>query len=93
MLNENNKKAIANIRELELTELNGILSNIFASSTNSSNTSNFKCEICKNFIAKNKTGLNNHLRICKLQNISEDNSVTSLWSVISESSNNLVNFS
>ena len=68
-INDNTKKIIDSIKELELGELNNILINTFANTK----IQNFKCEFCNIFIGSNNKALCNHKRYCKLKNIITEN--------------------
>ena len=63
LLNDNNRHAIACIKEMELSEINVMLSTLFASTK----IVNLKCEICDNYIGSNNKALTNHKRSCKLK--------------------------
>jgi formylmethanofuran dehydrogenase subunit E len=63
-INENNKNVISNIKEMEINDLNIILSSIFASTK----ITTYKCDICNNYTASNNKSLTNHKRMCKQKN-------------------------
>jgi len=60
-INDNAKKIIESIRELELNEINNILSNSFANTK----IITFKCDICNIYIGANNKSLSSHKRFCK----------------------------
>ena len=60
-INDNAKKIIDSIREMELTEINNILLNSFANTK----IITFKCDICNIYIAPNNKSLSSHKRFCK----------------------------
>jgi hypothetical protein len=70
LLNENNKNVISTIKELEFSELNVVLSSVFAST----NIINLKCNICNNYIATSNKALTNHKRVCKIKHAIKDES-------------------
>lgn len=60
-INDNTKKIIESIKEMELGELNNILLNSFTNTK----IQNFKCNICNIYIGSNNKALSNHKRYCK----------------------------
>jgi hypothetical protein len=60
-LNNNTKQIIESLKDLELSELNNILSNKFASSK----ISNYKCEICNNYLGNSLLSLSRHKTSCR----------------------------
>jgi len=67
-LKESNKKSIELLTELELPTLVNFLSSKFASTK----LNNFVCDICNDFIGKNRSSLSAHKKKCnKLDNKSE----------------------
>jgi len=64
LLNENNKNVINNIKELEISELNIILSSLFASTK----IITLKCDICNSYCGTTKRALGQHKTRCKLKN-------------------------
>ena len=60
-INDNTKKIIDSIKEMELGELNNILLNSFTNTK----IQNFKCNICNIYIGSNNKALSNHKRYCK----------------------------
>ena len=71
-LNNNNKQIIESLKDLELSELNNILSNKFASSK----ISNYKCDICNNYLGNSLLSLSRHKSACKkrlIKNNENDN--------------------
>ena len=60
-LNNNTKQIIESLKDLELSELNNILSNKFASSK----ISNYKCDICNNYLGNSLLSLSRHKTSCR----------------------------
>jgi hypothetical protein len=60
-LNNNNKQIIESLKNLELVELNNILSSKFASSK----ISNYKCDICNNYLGNSLLSLSRHKTSCR----------------------------
>lgn len=60
-INDNSKKIISQINELELSKLNIILSQKFASTK----IFQLKCSVCNTYTASNNKALSNHVRKCK----------------------------
>lgn len=69
-INDNTKKIIESIKELEIGELNNILLNTFTNTK----INNFKCELCNIYIGATNKSLSNHKRYCKHKIILDENS-------------------
>lgn len=69
-INDNTKKIIDSIKDLELGELNNILLNSFTNTK----IQNLKCELCNVYIGANNKALSNHKRYCKNKNIHDNKS-------------------
>ena len=70
-LNNNTKQIIESLKDLELSELNNILSNKFASSK----ISNYKCDICNNYLGNSLLSLSRHKTACRKKQLIKNNNL------------------
>jgi hypothetical protein len=77
-MTQNHKKTVADIKDLTMNELQLTLSNLFASTSSSSNTiiggdevilPSITCTICNVYTTNNTRSLNAHLPACKKKNV------------------------
>ena len=86
-INDNSKKLISSIKDLELTELNLLLSNKYSTSkTTAINLPTLTCSYCNSFTCNNEKSFTNHTRQCKKKIIVNKNETN-----IIENNGNIIN--